>query len=452
MKKTMKIVAVTILAVTMIVIFLLPAANSVEVPPVPDTSWQWQLSTSVNTTVLDDVSGKKLYDIDLFDNSTAAIKSLKDKGVYVSCYFSAGSRESGRPDSNLFPDAVRGNKMQGWPEDWLDIRAGVQGDIVRRIMAARMDLAVAKGCDAGEPDNIDGYSNNTGFNLTASDQLEYNKWLADTAHAKGLHIALKNDTEQVRQLVDSFDFAVNEECYRYRECDVYDAFINQNKAVFIAEYSNYWTVNNFRNTVCPQANASNFDAIFKNLDLDAFRVSCRESSGSSSPATPQPPAETPSPPPAEPDQPEDPVSPPPAPVSPPPAEPDLPTTPTGTDQPAPTPPSPVSPTPPTTDSAPPRTEPDSDRYSRWHRPWRIDRNRSNSDSVRHSHRDSHERRTSESWNRKPSAAEGRYERHRSSRYYLKWVEFVNLRIREALVECNWRAVTHSATPTWGKSR
>lgn len=53
----------------------------------------------------------------------------------------------------------------------------------------RLDVAVYKGCDGVEPDNVDGYTNNTGFILTAEDQLMYNRFLADEAHERGLLIA-----------------------------------------------------------------------------------------------------------------------------------------------------------------------------------------------------------------------------------------------------------------------
>lgn len=32
-----------------------------------------------------------------------------------------------------------------------------------------------------DPDNMDGYTNDSGFDLTYEDQLEYNKWLASEA-------------------------------------------------------------------------------------------------------------------------------------------------------------------------------------------------------------------------------------------------------------------------------
>ncbi|GAL06248.1 endo alpha-1,4 polygalactosaminidase precusor precursor [Photobacterium aphoticum] len=68
-------------------------------------------------------------------------------------------------------------------------------------------MAVQKGCDGVEPDNVDGYKNNTGFDLTADDQLTFNRLLANEAHARNLSIGLKNNVEQVPELVTYFDFA-----------------------------------------------------------------------------------------------------------------------------------------------------------------------------------------------------------------------------------------------------
>ena len=69
------------------------------------------------------------------------------------------------------------------------------------IMQARLDLAVQKRCDGVEPDNVDGYANDTGFDLSSLDQLTYNQWLASEAHTRNLSIGLKNDLDQVPALV-----------------------------------------------------------------------------------------------------------------------------------------------------------------------------------------------------------------------------------------------------------
>jgi hypothetical protein len=87
----------------------------------------------------------------------------------VICYYSAGTWEPGRPDSGDFPPSVLGNPVIGWPDEkWLDIR---QIDILGPIMTNRTILAKSKQCDGMEPDNVDGYSNPTGFPLTYQDQI-----------------------------------------------------------------------------------------------------------------------------------------------------------------------------------------------------------------------------------------------------------------------------------------
>jgi len=190
-------------------------------------TFYWQLTGEVNTTQKADV-----YDIDLFDSNKTLINKLKSKGKIVICYFSAGSYEDWREDANKFPQEAIGEKMEGWDERWVDIR----NKMIREIMKSRMDLAKSKGCDGIEVDNIDGYLNNTGFDLTYDDQLDYNIFLSNEAKKRGLLIALKNDANQVKDLVNYFDFAIVEECMKYNECDKYISFTNQNKAVFDVEY------------------------------------------------------------------------------------------------------------------------------------------------------------------------------------------------------------------------
>lgn len=207
-----------------------------------------------------------MFDIDLFDTSKSTIQAIQANGAKVICYFSAGSFEPWRPDANQFPSTVKGDKMDGWDELWLDIR---QLDVLRGIMGARLDLAVSKGCDGVEPDNVDGYTNRTGFNLTGNHQLAYNRMLASEAHARGLSIALKNDLDQVKDLVGDFDFAINEECHVWNECGLLQPFIKAGKAVFGAEYD--LSTSQF----CSSANAMNMDFIKKRLSLDAYREACR---------------------------------------------------------------------------------------------------------------------------------------------------------------------------------
>jgi len=228
--------------------------------PAPQTTWQWQLTGTVDGTV-----AAAVYDIDLFDNDATVVGSLHNAGRRVVCYLSAGSWENWRPDAALFPADVLG-RSNGWPgEKWLDIR---RVDVVLPIMEARLDLCRARGFDAVEPDNIDGYANNTGFPLTAQDQSTYNRLLADAAHARNLSIGLKNDLEQVGELQPWFDFAVNEECFRYNECDLLKPFIDAGKAVFNVEYDLPTSA------FCAQANRLRFSSMRKDMNLGAWSETC----------------------------------------------------------------------------------------------------------------------------------------------------------------------------------
>ncbi len=230
--------------------------------PTPGTSWQWQLSGQIDASF--DVM---MYDIDLFDAPQSVIDQLHGDGRIVICYFSAGSWEDWRDDAADFPDEVLGNALSGWPDEkWLDIR---RLDLLSPIMTTRLDTAVAKKCDGVEPDNVDGYSNDTGFPLAYADQIAYNTWLAQQAHQRGLSIGLKNDLVQIPDLVALFDWALNEQCFEFDECDTLLPFIQTDKAVFGVEYE--LDAADF----CPQANAMNLDFLQKNLDLDAWQVSCR---------------------------------------------------------------------------------------------------------------------------------------------------------------------------------
>jgi len=236
------------------------------------TTWQWQLQPGSGGD-LNQSYDVDVYDIDLFDTDPSVIDALHDAGRRVICYFSAGSFEDFRPDANRFLAAERGNTLEGFAdEQWLDIRS----PNVRAIMLSRLDLAVSKNCDGVEPDNVTGFANDTGFNLTAGDQLDFNRFLANESHRRRLAVALKNDLDQIGDLIDFFDFCVNEQCHEFDECDALAPFVQAGKPVFNAEYAD--TLANdpaARTVMCAQALAANLRTLVLPVDLDdAFRFSC----------------------------------------------------------------------------------------------------------------------------------------------------------------------------------
>ncbi len=234
--------------------------------PAPGTTWQWQLTGALDTTV-----AAQAYDVDLFTTSAAQLASLRAAGRKVICYLSAGTYEPDRPDSAQFPAAAKGAVLPDWPDErWLDTRNAV----VRQIMVARLDLAAQKGCDAVEPDNVDAFANSSGFPLTAATQIDYLRFLAAAAHARGLSIGLKNATDLVPQVVADFDWSLNEECYAFEECGTLSPFIAAGKAVFHAEYTDDTSVATFRGAVCNQTRGLGLSSILKGRDLDAARTTC----------------------------------------------------------------------------------------------------------------------------------------------------------------------------------
>lgn len=228
--------------------------------PKPGVAWQWQLNGKLDTSV--DVP---VYDIDGFDQSKQTVAALHAKNRKVICYLSTGAYEDWRPDAGDFPKSVLG-KGNGWDgERWLDIR---QLKILEPLMTKRFDMCKEKGFDAIEPDNMDGYLNETGFPLKASDQLAYNRLIAKLAHDRGMAVGLKNDMDQIPDLVGDFDFAVNEQCAQYKECDTLTPFIEAGKAVFHVEYE--LPTSKF----CAESKELKLSSLEKKYELGAWRKAC----------------------------------------------------------------------------------------------------------------------------------------------------------------------------------
>ena len=83
-------------------------------------------------------------------------------------------------------------------------------------------------------------ADDNGLGLNATEQLDFNQWLANSAHERGLSVGLKNDLDQLEDLVDYFDWHLDEECHSYDECDRLAVFTDAGKAAFVAEYVDDW--------------------------------------------------------------------------------------------------------------------------------------------------------------------------------------------------------------------
>ena len=248
----------------------LPAAasHSTRWIPAPGTTFQIQYGGKLDTSVDADV-----YDVDWQDTSQSTVDALHAKGRKVMCYVSVGTWENWRPDASTFPKSVIGKPDGGWKgERWLDVR---QTAILEPIMTARFQVCKSKHFDGLDPDNMDGFENNTGFSnpkITYAQQLAYNTWVANEAHALGLTVDEKGDNDQVKDMAKVFDFAVTEECWKQGWCDTFSVYTARNALVIDVEYN--MPPATFTSKACADVAKYNEDAILKHLNLNAWIVTC----------------------------------------------------------------------------------------------------------------------------------------------------------------------------------
>jgi hypothetical protein len=225
--------------------------------------FHWQLSSTFALPA-DVVSGQGqiVYDIDGETNDAATVAALHELGVNVKvvCYVDVGTYENYRSDAASFPASVLGSS-NGWPgEQWLDVR---QQSILLPIMKARFQSwCVDKGFDAIEPDNLDGWQNSSGFPLTESENVSYDLAIAALGHSLGLSVGQKNVPSNVATMEPSFDWALDEQCFEYSECDGYQtSFLAKGKAVWDVEYNT--------SPDCAQSGTWHMNAQMRDLDLVA---------------------------------------------------------------------------------------------------------------------------------------------------------------------------------------
>jgi hypothetical protein len=92
--------------------------------------------------------------------------------------------------------------------------------------------------------------------------------IAKLAHDRGMAVGLKNDLDQIPQLLGDFDFAVNEQCAEFDECARLKPFISAGKAVFHVEY------NLPPHRFCSQSRRLGLSSMEKRLELGTWRAPC----------------------------------------------------------------------------------------------------------------------------------------------------------------------------------
>ncbi|KFY43670.1 hypothetical protein V494_01875 [Pseudogymnoascus sp. VKM F-4513 (FW-928)] len=235
--------------------------------------WQIVLQAPINETEID----VPVYDIDLFDSTASIITWAQGQGRKVICYFSAGSYEDWRPDAASFKPEDYGNGLEGWEgEYWLNTSSAN----ARNIMLARLDQAAKKGCDGVDPDNIDGYENDSGLDLTTDTAVDFVTFLADATHARNMSFGLKNGAKILSQVIDLIQWNVVEECLQYNECEKYGPVIDAGKPVFLIEYPTTeerpsYVSDEKKEEICGSSGIPRgFSTILKNMNLDEWIVQC----------------------------------------------------------------------------------------------------------------------------------------------------------------------------------
>jgi hypothetical protein len=226
----------------------------------PGTSLQYQLTGTLDTSV-----EAQLYVVDLFDTSAQRVSELHAQGRLVMSYVSVGSFEPWRDDASSFPRAAIGMTLANYPnESWLDVR----DSSVRRALAARFDRARSKGFDGVFMSTLGAYMQATGFGLTRQDQLDFDGFLANAAHARGLSAGLSGDFELGSELADSFDWALAIGCVARMDCGALAPFKTRDKAVFDLETEGQ------HDAVCAAAAQQAIVTVMKHSGFDAWRSPC----------------------------------------------------------------------------------------------------------------------------------------------------------------------------------
>ena len=276
--------------------------------PALQTRWQYQLEgkqrrfvdtggINVDICMAPSTGGAcvspEVYDIDLYVDTnisgdgnfvmnTAGVDAIHARGRHALCYLSAGDIESFRPDYQAFVDfdAQCGHCLIGKPfsrtfsdEFWANINDDQgQSDFMLQMMEQRVQKCAAAGFDGIEFDVVDAYAQGqtvTGWDISYATQLDYDQRLANLAHTYGMTVALKNDLGQLTDLMPYFDYAINEQCFQFEECDNnpppgYPAWVAAGKAVFQVEYRRS------PRRFCPLANAANYNSIKKGASFNLY--------------------------------------------------------------------------------------------------------------------------------------------------------------------------------------
>lgn len=146
---------------------------------------------------------------------------------------------------------------EAWNEWLLDIRTPAKRRRLTRIVGGWTRRCARDGFEAVEFDNLDSFTRSHGL-LSRGQAKAYARLLVRAAHGDGLAAGQKNLADFDGRTI-GYDFAVAEECGRWRECGSYVAHFG--RRVLVIEYRRQ----DFRRT-CTQW-GDRLPAVLRDLDL-----------------------------------------------------------------------------------------------------------------------------------------------------------------------------------------
>lgn len=239
--------------------------------PAAGISWDIQLAIDPDARLAIRSGPIEAIDLDGGETRAETVDALHAQGVRAICYVNVGAWEEWRPDAGSYSSAIVGDEYPGWPgERFVDIRAM---ELLAPIIRARFDDCAGKGFAAIEPDNIDTAYTDTGFPLTETDQVTFNRWLAAEAHDRGMAIFQKNVPELTAELVEVYDGAITEDCAADGWCDDMEPYLADGKPVLAIEYTDVIDNEAFA-ALCVDPDLKHVSLVLKHRELDAFGIAC----------------------------------------------------------------------------------------------------------------------------------------------------------------------------------
>lgn len=122
--------------------------------------------------------------------------------------------------------------------------------------------------DGFEPDNINGYINETGFDLTQADAIAYSRYLiTQTDRLKLEYWSKKNTQELLSGTVTEFNWFLTKEAFVGEFHPLLSLLLQMKRLFFLLNMPLEFRKKNFQNTVCSEANTVPFSAVLKDRDL-----------------------------------------------------------------------------------------------------------------------------------------------------------------------------------------